>query len=86
MSEGKNPVSPERNGGEKHEAKTNTSHRIGSKNENCKSVVSGVESVKLRAVDINSIDVLDLKDFTIEQLRKLVDFKTLKYKDAIYFG
>ena len=40
----------------------------------------------IRALDIQSIDAIDLRDFTIDQLRGLKDFKTMKYKDAIYFG
>jgi hypothetical protein len=37
-------------------------------------------------MDIGSIIAVDLHDFVLEDLRKLPKFKTLKYKDALYFG
>ena len=51
-----------------------------------RSIVSGGESVNLKALDIDNVFAVDLHSMKLEDLRKLHNFKTLKYKDAIYFG
>lgn len=51
-----------------------------------KSVLSGGESLNLKVFDIESVIAVDLHDYKLEELRKMKDFKTLKFKDAIYFG
>ena len=44
------------------------------------------EKERVRTLDIGSIIAVDLHDFTLEELRRMQNFKTIKYKDALYFG
>jgi len=44
------------------------------------------EKERLKTLDIGSIIAVDLHDFTLEELRRMQNFKTIKYKDALYFG
>lgn len=53
---------------------------------NCGTVLTAGESLNLKMLDIDSIVAVDLQFYKLDDLRLMKDFKTLKFKDAIYFG